>query len=615
VSFFGELRRRNVVKVAVAYGILSWLLIEIASVMGPALNLPDWITSSVAFFLILGFPVAMLLAWAYELTPEGVKKTKSVPLSDSITKVTGRKLDFAIILALILVLGFVVVDNYVLVDSDQETVVQEPAAVEPAAEIPAPVIVEEEREVLPNSVAVLLCDNLSPDPNDAYFAAGIHEEILNQLVKLRNLTVISRTSVLQYADAPPPIPQIAAELNVRAVMECSVRYAGDGILVTAQLIDPETDSHLWSDTYPGDLSDLSTIFAMQADIAMNIANALEAEFSADEQESIEAVPTESLAAYSFYLRGLSSDGSVTGINRSIEDLTEAITRDPNFAIAYAQRAWMYVSGLVYSLQVPVSELEPAAVDDAEHALRLDSTLGLAHSVLASIDALNRRWADARRRVELAYELSPNDVAVLAQYVRITRDAGEYPESLRATERWAQLEPNNAALYQQLTVGHRYARNYAAAATAARRAIELDPSLGSLHVHLAYAEAVLGNRDVAMRELQIAERIFDGDYDQSFRVGQMAMAYAQVDRRDDVERMAQLLADLDQEIEVGAAVWAQVHVALGDFDEAYRRLEAAMAGPSALNNTTLSELKANSTLIPELDEPRFQELLGGFWDVE
>ena len=138
---------------------------------------------------------------------------------------------------------------------------------------------------------------------------------------------------------------------------------------------------------------------------------------------------------------------------------------------------------------------------------------------------------------------------------------------------------------------------------------------SFHVHLAYAEVALGNSDVAVQELQIAERLFGGDYDQIFRVGQMAIAYAQVGQRDDVERMARLLADLERESEVGDAVWAQVHIALEDFDEAHRRLDAAMAQPSAFNNTTLSELKANSWMIQELDSARFRQVLSGFWAIE
>ncbi len=189
-SVWGELKRRNVVKVAVAYAIVGWLLIEVSTTVLPLFEAPDWIAQVFTFFVILGFPLALVLSWAYELTPDGMKRSHEVEASESITKVTGRKFDFAIIGALVLALGFVVY-NYVLVDSDeQETITP---TIEPAEESPASVV-EEEREVLPNSVAVLPFRNDSPDPDNAYYASGIHEEILNQLVKLSALNVIARTS-------------------------------------------------------------------------------------------------------------------------------------------------------------------------------------------------------------------------------------------------------------------------------------------------------------------------------------------------------------------------------------------------------------------------------------
>ena len=198
-SIWGELKRRNVVKVAVAYAVVGWLLIEIAATILPLFEAPDWIAQVFTFFVILGFPLALVLSWAYELTPEGMKRSHEVSAAESITHSTGRKLDFAIIGALVLALGFVVY-NYVL-EGDSGTTSEAATG------------------VLPNSVAVLPLENLSPDPDDAYFAAGMHEEILNHLAKLRNLNVISRTSVVRYADSDLSVPEIANELNVETVME------------------------------------------------------------------------------------------------------------------------------------------------------------------------------------------------------------------------------------------------------------------------------------------------------------------------------------------------------------------------------------------------------------
>ena len=283
-SVWGELKRRNVVKVAVAYAIVGWVLIEVSSVLLPTFQAPEWVMRVFSFFIIAGFPVALILSWAYELTPEGIKLERNVAVGESITQVTGRKLDFAIIGALVLALGFVVY-NYVLRDGADES--------------PEVAVVEPEQAVLPNSVAVLPFENLSLDPEDAFFAIGIHDTILNELAKISALNVIARTSMERYANSDQTIQEIAEELNVETVMEGSVQYAEGRVLITAQLIDPRTNTHLWSDSYNREFSD---IFAIQADIAMNIANALEAEFSLEEQASIEETPTDSPEAYVLYLR-------------------------------------------------------------------------------------------------------------------------------------------------------------------------------------------------------------------------------------------------------------------------------------------------------------------------
>ena len=234
-SVWAELKRRNVVKVAVAYAIVGWILVEVASVLLPTFQAPEWVMRVFSFFIIAGFPVALVLSWAYELTPEGIKPAHEVDPAESITHITGRKFDFLIIGLLVLAVGFLLINDYLPQDSDPEEVVQEePIDVQPAPESPVPVVQEEERDVLPNSVAVLPFENLSLDPEDAFFAAGIHDEILNHLVKLSELNVIARTSVMQYASTEKTIPEIADELNVETVMEGTVRYADDRVRITSQ---------------------------------------------------------------------------------------------------------------------------------------------------------------------------------------------------------------------------------------------------------------------------------------------------------------------------------------------------------------------------------------------
>jgi TolB-like protein len=238
MSFWTELRRRNVFKVGVAYAIVAWLVLQVAAIAFPALHLPAWTVTFVTALLLLGIPVALLLAWAYEVTPEGIKRTREVPHGQSITHLTGQKLNYIVTALLVVAVAFIAVDNYVLSKrvSLEEARPASAEAPQAAAASPAPAQ-SRAPSVLPNSVAVLPFENLSPNKDDAYFAEGIHEEILNYLAKLKSLNVISRTSVVRYANTDKPIQEIAKELNVETVMEGSVRYANDRVRVTTQLID------------------------------------------------------------------------------------------------------------------------------------------------------------------------------------------------------------------------------------------------------------------------------------------------------------------------------------------------------------------------------------------
>ena len=579
-SFFGELTRRNVVRVAVAYAIVGWLLVQVADTFFPALQLPEWTVTLVAGLVILGFPLALILSWAYELTPEGMKRSHKVPPPESITHVTGRKLDFAIIGALVLALGFVVY-NYVLEDGEVVT------------------------GVLPNSVAVLPFENLSPDPNNAYYAAGIHEEILNQLVKLSALNVIARTSMQQYANTDKSIPEIARELNVETVMEGSVRYDAGRIRITTQLNDGVTGLHIWSETYTRDFDD---IFAIESDIAMNVANALEAEFSLAEQESIEKIPTDSPAAYAQYLRALSTEVPSTELR--IQYLDEAIALDPEFAVAYATKALWLASAFTGFGNDPAArtEQERSLRDSADRALALDATLGLAHAALGGLHQANWRGAEAEQAFERAYQLSPSDADVLMLYGRFKRYRGEYDESIRLNRRAVELDPNSPFHRAQLAHAYRLAKSYDAAASAYRNALELSPISGTSHINLAFVEVARGNHGEAISELRLAEQLEPNVW----RLPQIALAYKQAERPDDAMRLFSEFGRQAIEDPVDEAAWIRAYIAVGDYDQALERLEAAVDDRAILDVSTLTEFAANPWNDPVLNEPEFRELLDGLW---
>jgi len=587
-SVWGELKRRNVVKVAVAYAIVAWLIVQIIVSVEAPLNLPDSTDTLVIVLLAIGLIMAVFLAWAYELTPEGVKQTKSVPLSEGIARVTGRKLDFAIIGLLVVALGFVAVDQYVLEEISEPVIV-----VDESVEASPPVAVEEQREVLPNSVAVLLFDNLSPNPDDAYFAAGLHDEILNQLQKLSNLSVISRTSVLRYADSDLSIPEIARELSVGTVMEGSVRYANGQVRITTQLIDAETDEHLWSETYDREFSD---IFAIESDIAMNIANALEAEFSIAEQERIEEFPTDSPAAYALYLRAITE---VTEL--ALEDLDRAISLDPEYAQAYGLKALVLAEQL-RSRDIDEEEWASVVQEAAERALMLDPNVASAHAALAGLHAANSRWAEAKQAYDQIYQLNPNDSEVLWSYGNFLRDIGDYDESVRLLERATELDPSLTPY--QLGISYRYAGNYNASAELFRELVESELANESFHMQLAFTEISGGSPSEGLKELQLAEELWANAMPTD-RIAQFALGYSQLNLRGDVERLLTEFENRAKETPVGNAQWVTFYLAYGDYEEAFERLEALLSDPAG--EFRLGQIKANDYRDPVLDEPHWREL--------
>jgi TolB-like protein len=587
-SVWGELQRRNVVKVAVAYAIVAWLLIQIIVSVEEPLNLPDWTDTFIIILLLVGFVVSLILAWAYELTPDGVQKTKSVPLPDSITNVAGRKLDFAIIALLVLAVGFMFVDNYVLVERPPFAGAEvDPASLDSAADTPPaatavqpapPTVAEEQRDVLPNSVAVLPFTNLSPNPDDAYFAAGVHEEVLNQLVKIRDLRVIARTSVLRYANSPPPIPEIAAELQVQVVMEGSVRYAGDQVRVTAQLIDGDTNTHLWSEVYERNLVD---IFAIQADIATRIAMALEAELLPAEQASIEKPPTDSVDAYAFFLRGLTStvispqtrpDASV-----AFQDyMDQAIALDPEFALAYAYKGLDYATWPTRTnrldAEVTREEANRLAQEHAQIALELDPNVGMAHAVIAQWHRFNRRWPEAREAFARALESSPNDFRILGQYATFNAVLGAREETESTLQRYLEINPQNIGLQEDArwVLG-----DYAAGTLLSVDLINTAPGAAVGYLYSGFFNSRLGKDEAALESLRLYESLRQDDTQTpAWHLAEAAYAYSLIGMPAEAQRYLEELEVMSEDYDVGPGNWAFANLAIGDYDRALEWLTEA-----------------------------------------
>ncbi len=453
--------------------------------------------------------------------------------------------------------------------------------------------VDDPIQFLPNSIAVLPFENLSPDPDKAFFAAGIHQATINQLTKIRDLSVIGRTSVMQYAEAPPPIPEIARALKVEMVMEGSVRYANDRVLITAQLIDGRTGAHIWSEAFNRDPAD---IFEVQAAIAMNIANALEAEISLSEQERIVKRPTNSPAAYQLYLRarttadkvGLQGSDVIAVANAYLD---QAIELDPQFALAYVRKAEL----------VPLVRRQSTR-SYVEKALELDPDLGLAHAALATADATLLLEAEARKGYERALELSPNDPEILSIFALFNAFTERHEDAIRLGQRAVALDPNYAESHFLLGHVYLFAGNVDAAVDAFLRASILDPADAQLYLLLGRIEGGRGNQTEAAQYLQTAAQLIGSDAPTIVLVAHgYALAGLQEQAVEFVTRFRALTAD---SAFVPLFLHAVASLALGESDEALKFLTRLAEGEASSYGVAPMHVKFNVFSDPILDQPEF-----------
>jgi TolB-like protein len=374
----GELKRRNVFRVGAAYLVVGWLLIEVADTVFPRLGLPDWTVTFVIAMLLLGLPVALFLAWAFELTPEGVKRTEDVAQDASVTPQTGRAIDKLILAGMVVVVAVIVADRFLFNERSQdgsvpanEQALRTPAG--DAAPVALPTADGPLAQPVAAGIAVLPFVNMSPDPENAYFADGISEELLNILTGVEGLKVASRTSAFSFKGKDTPIPEIARQLGVRHVLEGSVRKQGQRVRITAQLIEAGNDAHLWSQTYERELVD---IFRVQEEIARAITSALE-DILGVRRVTVEA-PTRDLAAYERFLRGRTLFYQRMALDEAIADLEFVVERDPGFAEAWAFLA--AATGVVWGGGYPTGldrdELGARSQIAGDRALELDPDLPL-----------------------------------------------------------------------------------------------------------------------------------------------------------------------------------------------------------------------------------------------
>ena len=335
MSFFDELKRRNVFRVGIAYLVVAWLTLQVADVVINNIGAPDWVFQAIMLVLALGFPVVLVFAWAFEMTADGIKKEKNVDRSHSIANKTGRKLDYTIIGVMALALGYFIWESRFQddeVNKSASTVISANAGTHSSP--PDETIADTEN----NSIAVLPFANRSRSEDDEFFSDGIHDDLLTQLAKIKNLKVISRTSVMKYKGTEKTIPEIAAELGVSAILEGGIQRAGKRIRINAQLIDVTTDQHLWAETFDREMT-VENIFEIQSEITRHIVLAVRGEMTEEEQLTLSRVPTNNLQAYEAYLQALAltnrADYSQDNYIEAEVWAQKAVDQDPEFAQAWA----------------------------------------------------------------------------------------------------------------------------------------------------------------------------------------------------------------------------------------------------------------------------------------
>ena len=478
--FFAELKRRNVYKVAVAYAVIGWLVIQVAATVVPALHLPGAITSAVVLLILLGFPIALVLAWAFELTPKGIKRTADAAPNESIARRTGRKLT-----GMIIALAFVALSFFSFQHLRKTMAPPVAAALSNSTKA-------EQVPVDSKSIAVLPFANLSEETANAYFAEGVQDEILTNLAKIADLKVISRTSVMQYkTGAARNLREIGKQLGVAHLLEGSVQRASGKVRVNAQLIDARTDTHLWANTYDRDLAD---IFAIQSEIAKTIADQLHARLSPSEKSAIAKPPTSDLAAYELYLRAqaLYADTSdqlhaAEKLPQAVRLLEEAVARDPHFLLAWCRLS--KVHGLIYWQghdHTPARlELANAAV---QSALRLQPDAGEAHLALADYYYHGfRDYERARAELALARRTLPNNAEVFEYTAYVDRRQGHWKEATQNLERALELDPRNFFILQQLALIYEAQRRYQDQIQTYGRALTIVPGDPATRIYRAEVE--------------------------------------------------------------------------------------------------------------------------------
>jgi TolB-like protein len=585
-TFFAELKRRNVYKVAIAYGVVAWLLMQVASQIFPFFEIPNWAVRLVVLLLIIGFPVALILAWAFELTPEGLKRTETADAAQERSR--GVLWIYVVAVAAALSVGFFVLGRY----TSQRTISSRVGAAE---QIPANHLTSQ--SVPEKSLAVLPFSNLSGNPENAYFAAGIQDEIITRLAKIGQLKVVSCLSTQRFKSSPDDLPAIAKQLGVANVLQGSVQRSADEVRVNVQLVKAETDTHLWADTFDRKLTD---VFQIESDIAKTIAEKLQAKLTGFEERAISVKPTADVEAHQLYLKGRYLWNRRTGENlkKALAFFQEAAKKDPNYALAYAGIADTCGLFPVYGVGGP-QEYLPQAKAAAEKALGLDDSLAEAHASMGLVFYSYFQPRESAKEFERAIELNPNYPTAHHWYGRLTLVmTGQLDRAMAEVKRAYELDPVSSIIHADLGGVNVAARRYDEAIEQLRSTVEVDPEFYWAHRFLGMALELKSDPIGAIGEYKRALELNDDPAGLAF----IAHAEVSIGRQDEARKILVQLTEAARARYVQPYAFALIYLALGEKDQALNWLER---GTQDRGGTYLCFIKVDPFFDPLRGDPRFE----------
>src|SRR5215471_16075237 len=546
-NFFAELKRRNVYKVAVAYAVVGWLIAQIATQIFPFLEIPNWVVRLVIVLIAIGFPFALVIAWAFEATPEGIKRTE---VADAMPPTKSQKKHawiYVVVIGAAMSAALFFLGRYT-------------AASKNATNSP--------NQLSAKSIAVLPFDNLSRDPDNAFFAEGVQDEILTRLAKVADLKVIARTSTQKFKSAPENLPDIAKQLGVANILEGSVQKANDQVRVNVQLINAMTEAHLWADTYDRKLTD---IFAVESEIAKAVADALQATLTGSEKSSIAKAPTTNPEAYELYLRGRFFWNKRTGadLHKAIDYFNQTIAKDPNYTLAYTGLADSYLLLPNYA-NAPTQESITPARAALKRALELDDSSAEAHASTGLLNLLELRLEPAVLELERAVHLKPNYATAHHWLMYSHLTLGHFDPAFLEAKRALELDPLSLIINADVAWTYFCARQFDDAERQARKTLEMGPEFFRAHYYLGQVLQLKGRLADAISEYQKA---FDLNSD-PYSLGLLGQAYARNGQKDEGQKVIARLNEMANSRYVAPYAYAFGYLGLGEKERAIDELERA-----------------------------------------